>query len=173
MSFRSALNRVCGKLDDLSNIGTERMVLPDFPYSAQLDGYACGAHAMSMVLEYYFGERVDLEEIKRLCNTTKDGTETRGVMACLRHFGLRATQHTQHKGMNDRIRQCIDAGNPVLAVIPTRRPHVEHWVVVYGYETAGKRLIVRDSRVWVRPDHVLKIREFVTIGEPKSCDNKI
>lgn len=141
----------------------DRVVLENFPSVVQLDGYSCGAQCVDMVLRYELGLRVPLEELKQRCNTTvENGTEPEDIINCLAHYGLHAESRFRHKGMKEAIRRQIDAGHPVMAVIPSLRKGTEHWIVIYGYRTHDKQFLVRDPRVlYTRTDG---IRVYLRIG---------
>lgn len=140
-----------------------RVVLENFPSVVQLDGYSCGTQCVDMVLRYELGLRVPLEELKQRCNTSiNNGTETEDIIDCLAHYGLQAEARFRHKGMREAIRRQIDAGHPVMAVVPSLKKGTDHWIVVYGYRVRDKQFLVRDPRVLcTRTDG---IKEYLRIG---------
>jgi ABC-type bacteriocin/lantibiotic exporter with double-glycine peptidase domain len=149
----------------------DRVVLEDFPSVVRLDSYSCGTQCVDMVLRYELGLRVPLEELKERCNTTfENGTETEDVIDCLAHYGLQAVSRFRHKGMKEAIRRQIDAGHPVMAVVPSLREGTEHWIVIFGYRVRDKRFLVRDPRVlYTRTDG---IKAYLRIGGESRHERK-
>lgn len=170
MSINHVASKARQAVDELLVIGKERVELVNFPLSLQFDSYTCGTRCVDMVLRYYFNLRVPLKELKQQCNTTReDGTPTEDLLECLKSYGLLPVHRRKHAGMNDAIRSAIDMGHPVLAVVPTRDPDTEHWVVIHGYTLHPRTFLYRDPRPGFFK--ISRIKEYVVVG-PKTKSAK-
>lgn len=87
------------------------MKILDFPEHRQIYDYDCGASALTTVLAYYgIDERED--QIWKIADITKAGTDPRGILRVCGRFNLVVSAYN---GMTlDRIRQAIDDNQPVI-----------------------------------------------------------
>lgn len=59
------------------------------PYVQQLEITDCGAACLTMVLKY-FGRSVDLDEVREVTGTGRDGVDALGIVRAAQSYGLRA-----------------------------------------------------------------------------------
>ncbi|HYF35367.1 MAG TPA: C39 family peptidase [Prosthecobacter sp.] len=120
---------VCGRANTL-----------DLPGYRQMDAYSCGFVAGAMVLRCFHPRR-SLRRFFDLCQPHYDtGISTTALIAALRASGVGVS--TRRDLTFARIVKALDAGYPIITVVHTPVPNVDHWVVVYGYGRSPNRLFV-------------------------------
>jgi hypothetical protein len=137
--------------DPLSHPACERANTLDLPGYKQMDGYSCGFVAGAMVLRAFHPRR-SLRRFFNLCRSDYDrGISTTALISALRAsgVGISIRRDLTFSG----IVKTLDAGYPIITVVHTPVPNVDHWVVIYGYGRNPNRLFIagdglRIIRVW-------------------------
>ena len=110
-----------------------------FPELRQTFNFDCGACSLSCVL-VYFGIEMREDNIIKLAGTTKDGTDTTGILKVLAYFGLK---YSAGQMTTEDIRRSIDKKHPVIITLQaygsTDVPYCDgwddgHYVVAIGYD---------------------------------------
>jgi len=115
----------------LQQATTPNEVTLKLPGYRQLDSYSCGAIAVAMVTKF-LRPAVSFERCYTTVNPQpRTGAGTQRVLRALRSLGLKVL-HRHHLTFA-ALRAAIDAGCPVLVCVQTAEPHIDHWVVLYGY----------------------------------------
>lgn len=149
-AVRAVVDPVVEKLGDLSYTGYTRIEHDGFPQSTQLDGYSCGLQCAAMAIQYFTEKKLSFSTLRRKLHTTKEfGTQTADIVRVLRAYGLTVRRYKAGRGTTVAIRKAIAHDAVVLACVPSfQGDEVEHWVVIYGYTTSPRRLLmVRDPAV--------------------------
>lgn len=73
------------KLKDPVNGGVARV-----PFIMQMEALECGAASLAMILAYY-EKWIPLEQVRRDCGVSRDGSNALNVMRAARNYGLNAT----------------------------------------------------------------------------------
>lgn len=60
------------------------------PFIMQMEALECGAASLAMILAYY-EKWIPLEQVRRDCGVSRDGSNARNVMLAARNYGLEAT----------------------------------------------------------------------------------
>jgi ABC-type bacteriocin/lantibiotic exporter with double-glycine peptidase domain len=138
------------------------MKIIPYPETRQVFNYDCGASALVSVLVFAgLEERED--RVALLAGTTKEGTDTEGIVRVLRYYGL--DFQARQRMRPDDLRCAIDAGYPTLLTLQayreSNRPYRElwddgHWVVAIGYDK--KRILFEDPsafhRTWLADEEL-------------------
>jgi len=103
----------------------------EIPKSLQEDDYSCGAHCIKMLADYYKiknknGQLHTFRNIKKICNTTVDGTEIKDLDKGLKKLGLIRVRTTLDKILKNGVKR------PILTLIKDETPYTEHYVLIDG-----------------------------------------
>ena len=126
------------------------------PYKKQPDNYSCGAACVKMLADYYqiknpkTKKLYSYADIKKMCNTTIDGTEFSGINSGFRKLGLKK----RHAMLSD----LENFETPIIALIPDPEiPEEEdHYIVLTGISKKG--LIYHDP--YYGKNKIFKIPDF-------------
>lgn len=64
-------------------------LIKNVPMIMQMEALECGAASLAMILAYY-GKWIPLEEIRRDCGVSRDGSDSRRIMTAAENYGLQA-----------------------------------------------------------------------------------
>ncbi|MDP2390454.1 MAG: C39 family peptidase, partial [Acidobacteriota bacterium] len=132
--------------------GSKRLL--EVPYLTQTEDL-CGGAAMAMVLRYWGDRRVQPEDFASLIDRSAAGIRTDVLTADIRRrgwqgFPIDGATAPPHDWMRDQI----DRGRPIVALIEVR-PNRYHYIVIVGWTAA--QVIAHDPasapfQTWTRPD---------------------
>lgn len=109
------------------------------PTMMQLEAVECGAVCLAMILAYY-KKWLPLEEVRRDCGVSRDGSNAKNIVGAARHYGLRTEAYRlePHELKTYAAFPCIIHWN------------FNHFVVLCGFRR-GKALINDPARgkIWV------------------------
>lgn len=137
---------------DTRPAGSKRLL--DVPYLPQSEDL-CGGAAMAMVLRYWGDRRVQPEDFAALIDRSAAGIRTDVLTADVTRRGWQGFPVDAAGGANsDWMRDQIDRGRPVVALIEVR-PQRYHYIVIVGWTSA--QVIAHDPastpfKVWTRAD---------------------
>lgn len=153
------MKKLCTKLLDLYSHYTGHRVVSDpldhYGYGEvhtlamtgyrQLESYTCGVVAGAMVL-HTFHPRRSLEKFFELCDADYDqGLDTKPLIRSLRASGVGVKEHKDLTFA--KIVNSLDNGYPIITLVKTSDPKVDHWVVLYGYGKNPDRLFLAGEGV--------------------------
>lgn len=132
--------------------GSARLL--DVPYLTQTEAL-CGGAAMAMVLRYWGDRRVQPEDFAPLIDRSAAGIRTDVLTADIRQRGWQGFPIDGATGAHhDWMRDQIDRGRPIVALIEVR-PNRYHYLVIVGWTAA--QVIAHDPasapfQTWTRPE---------------------
>lgn len=132
--------------------GSTRLL--DVPYLTQTEDL-CGGAAMAMVLRYWGDRRVQPEDFASLIDRSAAGIRTDVLTADIRQRGWQGFPIDGATGAHhDWMRDQIDRGRPVVALIEVR-PDRYHYIVIVGWTAA--QVIAHDPasapfQTWTRQE---------------------
>lgn len=132
--------------------GSTRLL--DVPYLTQTEDL-CGGAAMAMVLRYWGDRRVQPEDFASLIDRSAAGIRTDVLTADVRRRGWQGFPIDGATGAHhDWMRDQIDRGRPIVALIEVR-PNRYHYIVIVGWTAA--QVIAHDPasapfQTWTRQD---------------------
>lgn len=147
----------------------EKKGIVKVPTVIQLEALECGAASLDMILAYY-GKWIPLEEVRRDCGVSRDGSKGKNILKAARNYGMTAD------GYRFEIEDLkTDATFPCII-----HWNFNHFVVLCGFR--GDRAILNDpasGRYSVTMETFRKsytgicllfepTEEFVRSGKPKS-----
>ncbi len=107
----------------------------------QEDKHDCAAASLLSIIKYYNGN-MDLETVRELINTTKDGTNAYDLINGAREIGL------EGKGKKlDFINLTKETNLPLIAHI--KKDNMYHFVVIYKIDTKKGKITVMDPIVGI------------------------
>lgn len=119
---------------------SEDEVTLDVPGYRQTDTFGCGFVAGLMVL-HTFKPRASLDRFhKSVAPNQDEGATPARIIRALGERGISA--RPRYNLAFEQIRRAIDAGQPIITLVKTKKASTEHWVVVYGYGLLPNRLFV-------------------------------
>ena len=101
------------------------------PVVIQMEALECGAACLSMVLSYY-GKWIPLEEMRRVCGVSRDGSNGKNILLAARSYGLQAAGYRLSL---DQLRE--QASYPCIL-----HWNFNHFVVLCGFR--GRKAIIND-----------------------------
>jgi len=116
--------------------------LLDVPYLSQTEDL-CGGAAIAMVLRYWGERQVYAEDFVELVDRSAAGIRTDVLAAAVQQRGWQALAFSaaSTSSIGDRVRQHLDRGRPLIALIEDH-PGTYHYVVIVGW--TGEQVIVHD-----------------------------
>jgi NHLM bacteriocin system ABC transporter, peptidase/ATP-binding protein len=101
------------------------------PVVIQLEALECGAAALTMILAYY-GKWIPLEEVRKDCGVSRDGSKAKNILKAARNYGLNAKgyRYEPHTLRREGKFPCIIHWN------------MTHFVVLCGFK--GNKAIIND-----------------------------
>ena len=132
--------------------GSTRLL--DVPYLTQTEDL-CGGAAMAMVLRYWGDRRVQPEDFASLIDRSAAGIRTDVLTADIKRRGWQGFPIDGAAGAHhDWMRDQIDRGRPIVALIEVR-PNRYHYIVIVGWTAA--QVIAHDPasapfQAWTRQD---------------------
>jgi len=110
----------------------------------QIDSYSCGAVAAAMIARY-LKPQISFDQAWHAVRPSRvHGAGWSKVTRGLRQLGIRVSSR-RHLTFRD-MRSAVDQGRPIATVVATNDPFIQHWVVLYGYETRPSRVLVANYR---------------------------
>lgn len=123
--------------DPLVHPETDDVVTLDVPGYRQVQRFTCGYVAGMMVL-HTFKPRASEDRFYERCAPDPDeGVPVARLARALRDSGIKVGLRSSFAF--DDIRRAIDSGRPVILTVGAGG---EHWVVVYGYGEAPRRVFI-------------------------------
>jgi len=101
--------------------------------------YSCGPAAVRAAL-YVLGHRVTEAALRKWASTTSEGTDERGILRAIHHYGHVGREYQTKLGRRSWlwIRSSIGRGRPVLLCVD----QWDHWVAAVG--RFGNQILVFD-----------------------------
>ena len=115
------------------------------PVVMQLEALECGAAALTMVLAYY-NKWVPLEQVRKDCGVSRDGSNAKNVVKAARSYGLRA------QGFKFEDAESLREGATFPCIIHW---NFNHFVVLDGFR--GKKAYLNDP---ARGNVAVSLEEF-------------
>lgn len=105
----------------------------------QQRSYSCGPAAVRAVL-YILGHNVQEATVRKVAKTTKDGTDQKGLIKAIEHYGHRAfeKENTAIKEAWHWLRSSLGRGKPVILCVD----QYDHWVAAVG--SIGAEVLIFD-----------------------------
>ena len=100
-------------------------------------GYSCGPSALRAAL-YVLGHNVTEASLRRWSGTTPEGTDEKGIIRAVKHYGHGAREHNSEslKRSWGWLKDTVGRGKPVLLCVD----EWNHWIAVIG-KLGGKLLV--------------------------------
>ena len=103
----------------------------------QEDKNDCASACVSSIIRYY-GGYLDMETIKSIINTTKDGTNAYDIVKGVKDIGLEAFgEYLEFEALEK-----INTKLPAIAHI--KRNGIKHFVVIYKIDVKNKKILIMD-----------------------------
>lgn len=113
---------------------------------AQVRGYTCG-FASTLTVLHAFQRNTGPREVYERLGTDREGTGQTAIIRELHRAGVSA--NPRYDLDFERLCRTLDSGKLVIGY----HHRVEHWVVLYGYGKAPKRVFVADPVIEWRHEH--------------------
>ncbi|MBX3739974.1 MAG: hypothetical protein KF712_03205 [Akkermansiaceae bacterium] len=156
---------ICVLRDRLGHPISDDVVTLDITGYRQIESYTCGFVAGLMVLHTFRPEANIDRFFKAVRPTQKYGASARKVVNALRNFriGVSIREDLDFSG----IRKQIDNGFPIITCVHTDDPHIDHWVVIYGYGTKPNRVFIAANGLPYLARREYSFAEYSKLASPR------
>jgi ATP-binding cassette subfamily B protein len=94
-----------------------------FPLLRQKDQMDCGPACLKMLIKYYKLPEPNLNELRKLCNSSRGGVSLSHLLQAAKHFGF------QVEAVKTQISELIEVENPCILLYNS-----DHYVVHYAFQ---------------------------------------
>ena len=122
----------------------------------QQDQSDCGVACLLSLIQYYEGSN-DLEKLREISGTTKQGTTLLGLYQAANQLGFTA------QGNEADLQAIIDHKEPLILHVVIEE-HLQHYIICYGYK--NNKFIIGDPAKGI---NYLTKEELEAIWKSKSC----
>lgn len=138
------------------------------PFFKQGKDNTCGQATLTSILNFW-GVKIDYQTVIDESNPSNFPTDIGTIKEYLKMKGLVAT--TYKNNTLDALKGLVDKGRPPIVLLDFGGLSYEHYVVVSGYNTTKKTILINDPRNGANLS--IKETEFLNIWQNKSLGNLI
>lgn len=120
-----------------------------YPFIKQLGLKDCGVTCLKMIIKYYGGD-YQIEKLRQITNTTKDGTSAYDLIEGAKKIGFDSV------GYSVCLEDISDKILPVIAYTVIDNSY-QHYVVIYEIDHRNKQLVIADPAIKIKK---IKFEEF-------------